>query len=122
MNIWLNFDAFISIWYILEIPFCYTMENRWSFKHKILGHVGPLGKTSVFCLPWDLWISWFSELSIYTEVVLLEPFHNTLNHVSTANIEEVMKFYNLGDNNFEKDFNVYLVDVCFCASTHVLQQ
>ena len=26
-----------------------------------------------------------------------KPFHNTLNYVSTANIEKVMKFYNLGD-------------------------
>ena len=25
-----------------------------------------------------------------------KPFHNTLNYASTANIEEVMKFYNLG--------------------------
>ena len=33
-----------------------------------------------------------------------KPFHNTLNYASTANIEEVMKFYNLGDNTFEKDF------------------
>ena len=32
------------------------------------------------------------------------PFHNTLNYVSTANIEEVMKFYNLGDKTFETDF------------------
>ena len=38
-------------------------------------------------------------------------FHNTLNYVFTANIEEVMKFYNLFDKTFEKDFNVYLVDV-----------
>ena len=26
-----------------------------------------------------------------------KPFHNTLNYVSTANIEKVIKFYNLGD-------------------------
>ena len=32
-----------------------------------------------------------------------KPFHNTLNYTSTANIEEVMKFYNLGDKTFETD-------------------
>ena len=32
-----------------------------------------------------------------------KPFHNTLNFASTANIEEVMKFYNLGDKTFETD-------------------
>ena len=31
-------------------------------------------------------------------------FHNNLDHASTANIEEVMKFYNLGDKTFETDF------------------
>ena len=35
-----------------------------------------------------------------------KPFHNTLNYVSTANIEEVMKFYNLGDKTFETDFSL----------------
>ena len=34
-----------------------------------------------------------------------KPFHNTLNYASTANIEEVMKFYNLGDKTFETDFS-----------------
>ena len=34
-----------------------------------------------------------------------KPFHNTLNHASTANITEVMKFYNLGDKTFETDFS-----------------
>ena len=33
-----------------------------------------------------------------------KPFHNTLNYASTANIEEVMKFYNLGHKTFETDF------------------
>ena len=35
-----------------------------------------------------------------------KPFHNTLNYVSTENIEEVTKFYKLGDKTFETDFNV----------------
>ena len=34
-----------------------------------------------------------------------KPFHNTLNYASTANIEEVMKFYNLSHKTFETDFN-----------------
>ena len=28
-----------------------------------------------------------------------------MNYASTANIEEVMKFYNLGDKTFETDFS-----------------
>ena len=38
---------------------------------------------------------------------LSKPFHNTLNYASTANIEEVMKFYNLGHKTFETDFGCY---------------
>ena len=34
-----------------------------------------------------------------------KPFHNNLNYGSTANIEEVTKFYNLGDKTFETDFS-----------------
>ena len=29
------------------------------------------------------------------------PFYNTLNCASTVNIEEVMKFHNIGDKTFE---------------------
>ena len=36
-----------------------------------------------------------------------KPFHKTLNYASTANIEEVMKFYNLGDKTFETDFSCF---------------
>ena len=43
----------------------------------------------------------------------LRPFYNTLNYASTANIEEVMKFYNLGDKTFETDFSI--------ISFHILQ-
>ena len=35
---------------------------------------------------------------------LSKPFWNNLNYASTANIREVMKFYNLGDKSFETDF------------------
>ena len=37
-----------------------------------------------------------------------KPFQNTLNYASTANIEELIKFYNLGDKTFETDFNIRL--------------
>ena len=50
----------------------------------------PWGKTLFFVS---------SKLSVYT------PFQTTLNYVFTANIGEVMKFYNLGDKTFETDFN-----------------
>ena len=72
------------------------------FRYKTLGHAGPLGKNLNFLSPLEsLEFQVFSELSVYTEVVLL---HNTLNYISTANIEEVMKFYNLDDKTFETDF------------------
>ena len=35
-----------------------------------------------------------------------KPFYNTLNYASTPNIEEVMKFYNLGNKSFETDFGL----------------
>ena len=35
-----------------------------------------------------------------------KSFHNTLDYASTANIEEVVKFYNLGNKTFETDFNI----------------
>ena len=69
-----------------------------------MGYVGPLGKNLNFFV--SLGIAeflGFSELSVYTEIAL--PFHNTLNYASNANIEEVMKFYNLGHKTFETDFN-----------------
>ena len=65
----------------------------------------PWGKTSLFVSLGIAEILGFSELSIYSKVVLLKPFCNTLNYASTANIEEVMKFYNLGEKIFETDFN-----------------
>ena len=68
-----------------------------------MGHVGPLGKHLNFFVSLRIAeILGFSELSVYTEVVLLN-FHSTLNYASAANIEEVTKFYNLGDKTFETD-------------------
>ena len=44
-----------------------------------------------------------------------QPFHNTLNYASIANIEEVMKFYNLGDKTFETDFSFLAIFVQTCS-------
>ena len=46
-------------------------------------------------------ISRFSKLSIHSKVVLIITFLQ--NYASTANIQEIMKFYNLGNENFETD-------------------
>ena len=55
--------------------FCYTIENSWGFRYKILGHVGPLEKNlNVFVSLGIAWIFKFCELSVYTEVVLLKTF------------------------------------------------
>ena len=82
-----------------------------------MGHVGPFEKTLIFFVSLGIAeILGFSELFVYTEVVLLKPFHNTLNYASTANIDEVMKFYSLGDKTFETDFNLF-----FPRATKVLQ-
>ena len=35
-----------------------------------------------------------------------KPFYITLNYASTANFQEVMKFYDLGNESFETDFNL----------------
>ena len=74
-----------------------------------MGNVGPLGKTSLFVSLGIAEILGFSELSMYTETVLLKIFLHTLNYASAANIEEVMKFYNLGNKSFETDLNINVV-------------
>ena len=86
--------------------FCYRIDNSWGFRHKILGHVSPLGKNLNFFVSLGITeILGFSELSVYTKLPYSKPFHNTLNYVSAANIEEVIKFYNPGDKTFETDFS-----------------
>ena len=47
----------------------------------------------------------FSELSVYTEVVLLKTYLKHFELCLFANIEKVMKFYNLGDKTFETDLS-----------------
>ena len=81
------------------------MENSRSFRYKILGHVGPLGKNLNFFVSLRIaGIHDFLSFQFILKLFYSKHFHNTLNYASTANIEEVMKFYNLGDKTFETDF------------------
>ena len=69
-------------------------------------HVGPLENLHFSVSLGIAEILRFSELPVYTEVVLLKTFPQHFNYASTANIEEVMKLYNLGDKTFERDFRI----------------
>ena len=74
-----------------------------------MGHVGPLGKNLKFLSPLgSLKFHDFLSFLFIQKLSYLKPFHNTLNYASSANIEEVMKFYNLGDKTFETDFRFML--------------
>ena len=86
--------------------FYYRIENSLSFEYKILNHVGPLGKNLNFFVSFGISeILGFLSCLFILKLSHSKPFHNTLNYVSTANIEEVLKFYNLGDKAFETDFS-----------------
>ena len=54
-------------------------------------------------------IARISELLFIIKLSCSKPFHNTSNYVSTANIEEVMKFYNQGDKTLETDFSIDVI-------------
>ena len=83
------------------------IENSRGFRYIILGHVGPLGKNLNFLSPLGL-LKFFDFLSFPFILMLSysKHFHNTLIYTSTANIEEVMKFYSPGDKTFETDFRL----------------
>ena len=86
--------------------FCYRIKYSWGFRYKILYHVGPLGKNLNFLSPLgSLTFQNFLSFLFILKLSYSKPFHNTLNCASAANIEEVMKFYNLGDKTFETDFS-----------------
>ena len=79
----------------------YRTENNGSCKHKFescrsWGQISFLVSLGIV-----VQISRFSKLSIHSKVVLLITFLQ--NYASTANTQEVMKFYNLGNKNFETD-------------------
>ena len=65
-----------------------------------------MGKTLIFLSPLEL-LKFEDFLSFLFMLILSysKPFNNTLNCAFTANIEELMKFYNLDDKTFETDFN-----------------
>ena len=70
-----------------------------------MGHVGQLGKTLIILSPLgSLKFLDFLSFLFILKLSFSKPFHDTLNYASTANIEEVMKFYNLSDKAFETDF------------------
>ena len=80
-----------------------------------MGYVGPLGKKINFLSP--LGSPNFEDFLSFLFILKLsysKPFHNTLNYASTANIEEVMKFYNLGHKTFETDFSWSISNVISC--------
>ena len=67
--------------------------------YKILGYLGPLGKNLKF-LSHGI-DEGFSELSVYTEVVLLKTFPQHFELCIYCNIE-VMKFCNIGDKRLKQ--------------------
>ena len=67
----------------------------------------PWGKAFIFWSPLGSLKFWdFLSFLFILKLSYSKPFHNTLNYASTANIEEVMKFYNLGHKPFETDFRL----------------
>ena len=62
-----------------------------------MGYVSQLGRNLNFLSPLGLltFLDFLSFLFIL-KLSYSKPFHYTLNYASTANIEEVIKFYNLG--------------------------
>ena len=70
-----------------------------------MGHVGPLGKSLNFLSPLgSLKVLDFLSFLLILKLSYSKHFRNTLDYASTANIEEVMKFYDLGNKTFETDF------------------
>ena len=79
-----------------------------------------MGKTLIFLSPLGS-LKFFDFLSFLFILKLScsKPFHNTLYYASTANIEEVMKFYNLGDKTFETDFSSLFKIESSCSDAFV---
>ena len=76
------------------------------FIFEILRVVGLLGeKFTFFNSLGKIKISRSLRLSVYMNAVLLITFQNNLNHATTSNVQEAIKFYNLGDKTFETDFS-----------------
>ena len=72
-----------------------------------MGHVGPLGKNLIFLSPLgSLKFYDFLSFLFILKLSYSKPIRNILNYASVANIEKVMKFYNLGDKTFETDLSL----------------
>ena len=70
----------------------------------------PWGKTLIFFVSLGIAeIQNFLSFQFILKLSYSKFFHNTLNYASTANTEEVVKFYNLGDKTCETDFNLCLI-------------
>ena len=68
--------------------------------------VGPLGTNVIFLSPLRLLrCQGFLSFLFIMKLSFSKPFYSTFNYASTANIQEAMKLYNLGDKSFETDFN-----------------
>ena len=67
----------------------------------------PWGKTLIFLSPLGSlkFLDFLSSLFIL-KLSCSKPIRNILNYASTVNIEEVTKFYNLGNKTFETDFKI----------------
>ena len=89
--------------------------------YKIFGPCRSLGeKPSFFVSLGIAEIVGFLSFLFILKLSYSKPFHNTLNDASTANIEEVMKFYNLGDKTFETDFNtIYIYIYISCIYIYI---
>ena len=75
--------------------------------YKILSRVGPLGTNLIFLSPLGLLrFQGFLSFLFILKLFYSEPFWSNSNYASTANIQEVMEFYNLGDKTF-KTLNFY---------------
>ena len=68
--------------------------------------MGPSGK-NLICLSFlgSLKFQDFLNFLFILKFPYSKPFRNNMDYASIANIEEVMKFYNLGDKTFEIDFS-----------------
>ena len=79
-------------------------------RYKIFGHVDPLGKKVNFFVSLGIAeIQGFLSIQFILKLSYSKSFHNTLNYAYTVNIEEVVKFYNLGDKTFETDFKYVII-------------
>ena len=80
----------------------------------MLSRVGPLGTNLTFLSP--LGLLRFRGFQIFLSILKLsysKPFYSTLNYASTANIQEVRKFYNLGDKLFKQ--TLIICRFCPCS-------